>query len=48
MLQQRLQGLHLVYDLREDRLLYQRFPGVERRFYVVAGLGLRITCTRAA
>lgn len=30
----------LAYDLREDRRLYQRFPGVEGSFYVVAGLGV--------
>jgi hypothetical protein len=30
----------LVYDLREDRRLYQRYPGVEGSFYVVAGLGI--------
>lgn len=30
----------LVYNLREDRRLYQRFPGVEGSFYVVAGLGI--------
>jgi hypothetical protein len=30
----------LVYDLREDRRLFQRFPGVEGSFYVVAGLGI--------
>ncbi len=30
----------LVYNLREDRHLYQRFPGVEGSFYVVAGLGI--------
>ena len=30
----------LVYNLREDRRLFQRFPGVEGSFYVVAGLGI--------
>ena len=30
----------LVYNLREERRLYQRFPGVEGSFYVVAGLGI--------
>jgi hypothetical protein len=30
----------LVYDLREDRRLFQRFPGVEGSFYFVAGLGI--------
>ena len=30
----------LVYNLREDRRLFQRFPGVEGSFYVVAGLGV--------
>ena len=30
----------LVYNLREDRRLYQRFPGVEGSIYVVAGLGV--------
>ncbi len=30
----------LVYDLREKRRLFQRFPGVEGSFYVVAGLGI--------
>ena len=30
----------LVYDLREDRRLFQRFPGVEGSIYVVAGLGI--------
>jgi hypothetical protein len=30
----------LVYDLREDRRLFQRFPGVEGSFYLVAGLGV--------
>ena len=30
----------LVYNLREDKRLYQRFPGVEGSFYVVAGLGI--------
>jgi len=30
----------LVYDLREDRRLFQRFPGVEGSFYLVAGLGI--------
>ena len=30
----------LVYNLREDRRLLQRFPGVEGSFYVVAGLGI--------
>ena len=30
----------LVYDLREDRRLFQRFPGVEGSIYFVAGLGI--------
>lgn len=30
----------LVYNLREDRRLFQRFPGVEGSFYMVAGLGV--------
>jgi hypothetical protein len=30
----------LVYNLREDERLFQRFPGVEGSFYVVAGLGI--------
>jgi hypothetical protein len=30
----------LVYNLREDRRLFQRFPGVEGSFYLVAGLGI--------
>jgi len=30
----------LVYNLREDRRLIQRFPGVEGSFYLVAGLGV--------
>jgi hypothetical protein len=30
----------LIYDLREDRRLFQRFPGVEGSFYFVAGLGI--------
>ncbi|HWA69297.1 MAG TPA: EipA family protein [Rhizomicrobium sp.] len=30
----------LVYNLREDRRLFQRFPGVEGAIYVVAGLGI--------
>jgi hypothetical protein len=30
----------LVYDLRDDRRLFQRFPGVEGSIYVVAGLGI--------
>jgi hypothetical protein len=30
----------LAYNLREDRRLYQRFPGVEGSIYVVAGLGV--------
>jgi hypothetical protein len=30
----------LVYNMREDRRLYQRFPGVEGSFYFVAGLGI--------
>ena len=29
----------LVYNLREDRRLFQRFPGVEGSFYLGAGLG---------
>jgi hypothetical protein len=30
----------LVYNLRDDRRLFQRFPGVEGSFYFVAGLGV--------
>ena len=30
----------LCYNLREERRLYQRFPGVEGSFYFVAGLGV--------
>src|SRR5215471_20862325 len=30
----------LAYNLREDRRLFQRFPGVEGSFYLVAGLGV--------
>ncbi|MBV9044350.1 MAG: DUF1134 domain-containing protein [Alphaproteobacteria bacterium] len=30
----------LVYNLKEDRRLYQRFPGVEGSIYVVAGIGV--------
>jgi hypothetical protein len=30
----------LVYNLREDRRLFQRFPGVEGTIYFVAGLGI--------
>jgi len=30
----------LVYNLREDKRLYQRFPGVEGSIYFVAGLGV--------
>ncbi|HWU56272.1 MAG TPA: EipA family protein [Rhizomicrobium sp.] len=30
----------LVYNLKEDRRLFQRFPGVEGSFYLVAGLGV--------
>ncbi|HKY18580.1 MAG TPA: EipA family protein [Rhizomicrobium sp.] len=30
----------LVYNLREDERLIQRFPGVEGSFYLVAGLGI--------
>lgn len=30
----------LVYNLRQQRRLYQRFPGVEGSFYFVAGLGV--------
>ena len=30
----------LVYDLRDDRRLFQRFPGVEGSIYFVAGLGI--------
>ena len=30
----------LVYNLREDRRLFQRFPGVEGSFYFIAGLGI--------
>jgi len=30
----------LVYNLREDNRLFQRYPGVEGSFYFVAGLGI--------
>ena len=30
----------LVYNLKEDKRLFQRFPGVEGSFYLVAGLGI--------
>jgi hypothetical protein len=30
----------LVYNLKEDRRLFQRFPGVEGSIYFVAGLGI--------
>ena len=30
----------LVYNLRDDDQLFQRFPGVEGSFYFVAGLGI--------
>ena len=30
----------LVYNLRDDRRLFQRYPGVEGSFYLVAGLGI--------
>ena len=30
----------LVYDLKEERRLYQRFPGVEGSIYFVAGIGV--------
>jgi len=30
----------LIYNLREDDRLFQRFPGVEGSFYMVAGLGI--------
>jgi hypothetical protein len=30
----------LVYNLKEERRLYQRFPGVEGSFYFVAGIGV--------
>ena len=30
----------LIYNLKEDRRLFQRYPGVEGSFYVVAGLGV--------
>jgi hypothetical protein len=30
----------LVYNLREDRRLFQRFPGVEGSYYFVAGIGV--------
>jgi len=31
----------LCYNLREDKRLFQRFPGVEGSFYFVAGLGVK-------
>jgi hypothetical protein len=30
----------LVYNLKEERRLYQRFPGAEGSFYFVAGIGV--------
>jgi len=30
----------LVYNLRQERRLYQRFPGVEGSFYFIAGIGV--------
>jgi hypothetical protein len=30
----------LVYNLQEERRLYQRFPGVEGSFYFIAGIGV--------
>jgi hypothetical protein len=30
----------LVYNLRDQRRLYQRFPGVEGSFYFIAGIGV--------
>ena len=30
----------LIYNLKEDRRLFQRFPSVEGSIYVVAGLGI--------
>ncbi|MEI9992782.1 MAG: EipA family protein [Rhizomicrobium sp.] len=30
----------LVYDLKEERRLYQRFPGVEGSIYFIAGIGV--------
>jgi hypothetical protein len=30
----------LVYNLRDDKRLFQRYPGVEGSFYFVAGLGI--------
>jgi len=30
----------LVYNLKEEDLLFQRFPGVEGSIYVVAGIGV--------
>ena len=30
----------LIYDLKEKRRLYQRFPGVEGSFYFIAGVGV--------
>ncbi len=30
----------LIYNMREERRLFQRFPGVEGSFYFVAGLGI--------
>jgi hypothetical protein len=30
----------LVYNLRSERRLYQRFPGVEGSYYLVAGIGI--------
>ena len=43
---QRVQMLHPVYNLREDRRLFQRFPGVEGSFYFVAGLGRELRAQR--
>jgi hypothetical protein len=30
----------LIYNLKEERRLFQRFPGVEGSFYFIAGLGV--------
>ncbi|MEJ0042109.1 MAG: EipA family protein [Rhizomicrobium sp.] len=30
----------MVYNLKEERRLYQRFPGVEGSIYFIAGIGV--------
>ena len=36
----------LCYNLRDDKRLFQRFPGVEGSFYFVAGLGVNYQRSR--